>query len=252
MPRIQNPDSDAHFLLSCELKDGRLKCAACGQTATPEKTYGTVLRSVDGAARVLGGVDFYPWFTVAVAICASCRADNVFLRKWAQRPNGAGEKTHWRRRVSPVGRAAKHLPNTPASLVKDYLEACAVLDVSPAASACMSRRCLQGILHAQGYTKRDLYYQIQDLLAEDTPQRALPADLYDTVDAVRKFGNFAAHRVNDQTTLQIIEVEADEAEWCIEIAEQLFEHYYERPARVRARLAEKNSKLAAGKAAAKG
>ena len=50
------------------------------------------------------------------------------------------------------------------------------------------------------------------------------------MDAVRSFGNFSAHPVNDVTTLQIIDVEPDEAAWCLEIIEALFDHYYVRPA----------------------
>jgi hypothetical protein len=250
MANILDPHADVDYVLDIEFQDGRMKCAACGQTATPEHRYGSVLRSVDRAARALGSVDNYPWFTVAVAICASCGADNVFIRKWQLRtPAGAGELTYWKRRVSPIGRAAKGFPNTPASLVKDYREACATVDVSPAASACMSRRCLQGILHEQGYRQRDLADQIQGLLGDAT--RRLPAELHETVDVIRQFGNFGAHRKNDKATLEIIEVEEGEADWCIEIAERLIEHFYELPARSKAKLDSMKAKLGGNMSAAK-
>jgi hypothetical protein len=54
--------------------------------------------------------------------------------------------------------------------------------------------------------------------------------------------------VTDQTTLQVIAVEPGEAEWCLEILEEMFDHYYVRPAVAAARKAALNAKLvAAGK-----
>jgi len=247
MAKLPSLADDATRLLEDEFPKGRMHCAKCGQTATPEATFGGTLSSVDSASRLAGVVDKYPWFTVAVAVCAACGDANVYMRAWLLGSRSIGELTLWQKCVSHMGRAIKDFPNTPAALVKDYREACVVLDASPSASACMSRRCLQGLLVSQGYKKRSLYDQVQDLLAEATPQKALPSDLHETVDAIRQFGNFGAHRINDLTTLQAIEVEADEAEWCIEMSEQLFEHYYERPAKAKAKLAAKNSKLTAAK-----
>jgi Domain of unknown function (DUF4145) len=66
-----------------------------------------------------------------------------------------------------------------------------------------------------------------------------------TVDAIRNFGNFSAHPVTDLTTLQIIDVEAEEAEWCLETIEEMFQHFYVRPAQAKARKAALDLKLAA-------
>jgi hypothetical protein len=65
---------------------------------------------------------------------------------------------------------------------------------------------------------------------------------------IRNLGNFSAHPVTDQTTLQIIDVEPGEAEWCLEILEDMFDHYYVKPAQARIRKAALDAKLtAAGK-----
>ena len=72
------------------------------------------------------------------------------------------------------------------------------------------------------------------------------------MDAVRHFGNFAAHPITELTGLQVIDVEAEEAEWCLEIIEALFDHYYITPARARQRRDRLNQKLAqAGRKPAK-
>ena len=68
------------------------------------------------------------------------------------------------------------------------------------------------------------------------------------MDAIRNFGNFSAHPITDVTTLQIIDVQPEEAEWCLEIISDLFEHYYVKPAIDSQKLADLNQKLAnAGK-----
>jgi hypothetical protein len=123
-----------------------------------------------------------------------------------------------------------------------------VLPISEKASAALSRRCLQAILSCQGYAQRDLAQQIDALLNEQDPAKAISSGLRTTVDAIRNFGNFSAHPVTDQTTLQVIDVEPQEAEWCLDILEEMFDHYYVRPAEAAARKAALDAKLsAAGK-----
>ena len=140
----------------------------------------------------------------------------------------------------------------PESFRSDYVEACNVQGVSPKASAALARRVLQGILTAQGYESTNLAQQIESVLKEDDPKKALPGHIRETVDAVRHFGNFAAHPITELTSLQVIEVEPEEAEWCLEIIETLFDHYYATPARAQKRREQLNQKLAqAGKKPAK-
>ena len=94
--------------------------------------------------------------------------------------------------------------------------------------------------------------QIGAVLNEQDARKALPNDLHTTVDAIRGFGNFSAHPITDQTTLQVIDVDDEEAEWCLQIVAGLFDHYYVRPAAARERKASLNAKLkAAGKAPSK-
>jgi hypothetical protein len=152
-------------------------------------------------------------------------------------------------RVYPVNIFRKPTPKeVPPDIKEDYEEACKVLPLSNKASAALSRRCLQAILQEQGYTQRDLAVQIDALLNEQNPAKAIPSALRETVDAIRNFGNFSAHRITDQTTLQIVTVEPGEADWCLDILEELFDHYYVKPAAAKARKAALDAKLtAAGK-----
>ena len=137
-------------------------------------------------------------------------------------------------------------------MASDYVEACRVLPISAKASAALSRRCLQSILRAHGYKANDLAKEIDLLLNEQDPKKAIPETLRVTVDGIRNFGNFSAHPITNITTLQIIDVEPEEAEWCLEILEEAFQHFYVRPAQAKARKAALDVKLmTAGKPAAK-
>lgn len=153
------------------------------------------------------------------------------------------------RTVVPVGASRGPVAReVPGHIKKDYLEACQVLPLSPKASAALSRRCLQTMLREHGYRDRDLAKEIDLLLNEADTTKAIPITLRTTVDSIRNFGNFSAHPITDQTTLQIIDVEPHEAEWCLEVIEEMFQHFYVRPAEAAARKAALDAKLkAAGK-----
>jgi len=133
----------------------------------------------------------------------------------------------------------------PVALSNDYLEARKVLPISPKASAALSRRCLQIILNDHGYTRKNLAQQVDAVIAETDPSRVLPQALIETIDTIRNFGNFSAHPIDDITTNQIIDVEEHEAEYCLEILDEMFDHFYVRPARLAAKKASLNAKLAA-------
>jgi Domain of unknown function (DUF4145) len=158
------------------------------------------------------------------------------------------KETKWRQ-VHPIGSNRGPVPpEVPEPIAADYVEACQVLPLSAKASAALARRCLQAMLHAHGYKDKDLAKEIQQLLDETDPKKVLPRPVHETVDAIRNFGNFSAHPISDKTSLQVIDVEPHEAEWCLEILEALFEHFYVGPAAAAAKKAALDAKLkAAGK-----
>lgn len=133
-------------------------------------------------------------------------------------------------------------------LVEIYYEAEEVLPISPKASAALSRRILQTILEREGYEEKNLAKQVDAAVSETNPERSLPSYIRETVDYIRQVGNFAAHRITDKNTLEIIDVEPGEAEWCLEIVRSLFDHYYVQPANSKRKKAALDEKLqAAGK-----
>jgi hypothetical protein len=91
------------------------------------------------------------------------------------------------------------LPDScPDSVSGDYREAARLLAISPMASAAFARRCLQTLLRERGYRQRDLVEQISALLAENDPVKIVPHYVTSSLDAIRNFGNFSAHPVEDK------------------------------------------------------
>jgi hypothetical protein len=183
-------------------------------------------------------------WTASVTKCPACKHETIRLLKRKSPPGDA--QSHLLLDFMAYPRTTQRKPTpqeVPNTIRQDYEEACMVLSDSNKASAALSRRCLQAILRSQGYTQKDLAQQIDALLREQDPARAIPTALRVTVDAIRNFGNFSAHPVTNETTLQIIDVEPDEAGWCLAILEEMFDHYYVKPAQAEARKAALDAKL---------
>ena len=116
--------------------------------------------------------------------------------------------------------AAKTFPDyIPRPIVEDYTEACLIKDLSPKASATLSRRCLQGMI-------RD-FWKIQkarliDEIAE-LRERVDPLT-WKAIDAVRGVGNIGAHMEKDINL--IIDVDPMEAAKMIGLIELLLDDWY--------------------------
>lgn len=116
--------------------------------------------------------------------------------------------------------AARPMPEyVPAAVVADYTEACAILYLSPKASATLARRCLQGMIRDFfGVRKEKLLHEIhaiRDKVSEET---------WNSIEAVRKLGNIGAHMEKDINV--IVDVDPDEAILLIQLIESLIEDWY--------------------------
>ncbi|MGX4686322.1 DUF4145 domain-containing protein [Vagococcus sp. JNUCC 83] len=116
---------------------------------------------------------------------------------------------------------AKALPDyIPSSVKQDYEEACKIVNLSPKASATLSRRCLQGMIRDYWKVsgKKNLYQEIDAIADEITPQ------VKKVLDSVRQIGNIGAHMENDINL--IVDIEPDEAQQLINLIEYLMEQWY--------------------------
>jgi hypothetical protein len=115
---------------------------------------------------------------------------------------------------------AKVLPDyVPKPIRDDYVEACKIRDLSPKASATLSRRCLQGMI-------RDFWKISKGRLVDEIEaiQDKTDALTWSAIDAVRKIGNIGAHMEKDINL--IVEVEPEEAQKLIELIELLVGDWY--------------------------
>ena len=155
--------------------------------------------------------------------CPECGNTLVRYTSW-----NAGSNTNSKEGLMiPLTQKRKPLPEfIPKKYVELYEESNAVLDISPRASAALSRTCLQMLLRDYGKVNPGkLFDEIQQVLDSKT----LPVETEKTIDIIRENGNNATHPNKSENPGEIISVESDEAEWGLEILDSLFEHYIIRP-----------------------
>lgn len=145
----------------------------------------------------------------------------------------------------------------PDPLREDYYEACLVRDMSPKASATLSRRCLQGMIRDFcGISKARLIDEIKELRSLSESGRApkgVELEAIEAIDAIRDIGNIGAHMEKDISL--IVDVDPGEAQALIELIEMLFDEWYvarhkreQKLAAVKAIAAEKKAAIEEGRA----
>jgi hypothetical protein len=174
--------------------------------------------------------------------CPECNKATIYLEAVSVAPTNAHHTAVPRFMAYPPHRSARPLPAEVSDPYrKDFEEAVAVLPLSPKASAALSRRNLQAIIHDQAGVKgRDLNAEIDTLI----DSHKLPSHIEEGLHAVRVIGNFAAHPIKSSSSGEIVDVEEGEAEWNLDVLESLFDFYFVQPALTAKRKAEINKKLA--------
>ena len=192
-------------------------CPHCGTTVqllapaeySADRTQHSVRR---GDVSLRGGAGFGP--SVRFSECPACQTVIVQLEL---------DDRHWLAYPRTATRNPVHF-SVPGELRVDYEEAALVLNDSPKASAALARRCLFA-----GPEYGRFAAQLDEVLPD------LPAYVGSSVDNIRKLGNLSAHAKESRATGGILDVKAGEAEWMLEVLEQLFDHYYAKPAETKAR-----------------
>ena len=144
------------------------------------------------------------------------------LFKLKERPTGVGWEQgdllfSWQLR--PQSSAKPYPDFIPKALLEDYAEACAICDLSPKASATLSRRCLQGMIRDfWNVSKPNLFQEIEAI------KEKVDVEIWQAIDAVRKIGNIGAHMEKDINL--VIDVEPHEAQMLIGLIEVLLDEWY--------------------------
>jgi hypothetical protein len=148
------------------------------------------------------------------------------------------------RLIYPIGASRRVPPEVEATdqlLASDYREACAVIDLSAKAAAALARRCLQHVIRSQlDIKERTLDVEIKKVVDAGRLSSAVLGQL----DVVRNFGNVAAHPMQNEHVGEIVDVDPGEAEWTLDVLDQLFDEVYVAPVMRYERTVAANLKLA--------
>lgn len=109
----------------------------------------------------------------------------------------------------------------PYTLTSDYNEALSIVNLSPKASATLSRRCLEFMISDFfGINERTLHLSIEKLNDENL----IPDDIYQAIKALKNVGNIGAHF--REKSNEILDVEPEEALTMIRLLDFLIEEWY--------------------------
>jgi hypothetical protein len=199
------------------------KCPFCQQTATMSDAN----RSVGEMRFQDGNKDGLLMIKTITETCPNIKCQEYSIKASLQKANlsGGGAFSSWQAKplmtwqLRPQSSARPFPAYIPAAILEDYAEACAIRDLSPKASATLSRRCMQGMIrNFWGVKEKNLFEEINAIAGKVDPA------IFEAIDAVRKIGNIGAHMEKDINL--VIDVEPDEAQMLIQLIEVLLEEWY--------------------------
>ena len=160
----------------------------------------------------------YPYDESCIEIvffhCPNCNQYTILA-------NGAGSavKDIGTINIRPISQAKMFPDYIPLAIRQDYTEACAIVYLSPKASATLSRRCLQGMI-------RDFWNIQESNLSKAISQLEglIPAQQWTVINGLRRLGNIGAHMEKDINL--IVDIDPCEAQKLIKLIEHLLEQWY--------------------------
>ncbi len=190
-----------------------MKCSLCTQH-TPDDWQ--LVGHVGGSGRDFTSLSI-EWMRCANPDCqqAVIRMNEMHMHVENNQP--VGETVTWLARPRAVGRAIDPLVKEPFRT--DYLEAAAILDLTPRMSAVLSRRILADLLEEYAGLKQ---FGLKERIDEFSSDISHPSQLRENLHHFREIANFGAHTQKDDQA-EILEVERGEAEWTLDLLDRLFE-----------------------------
>lgn len=121
--------------------------------------------------------------------------------------------------VKPISLAKQFPDYIPKAIRQDYEEAYSIVNLSPKASATLSRRCLQGMIRDFWEIKPSTLFKEIDQL-----EHKIPVMQWKVLDGIRKVGNIGAHMEKDINV--IVDIDPGEAEKLLKVIEKLMNDWY--------------------------
>lgn len=136
---------------------------------------------------------------------------------------------HW---INPDSTAIQYPDYVPASIRTDYEEACKIVDLSPKASATLSRRALQSMIRDfWGIKDKETLHQEINAIEDK-----ISSDEYLALMGLKSIGNIGAHGLKDIDV--ILDIETHEADQLIKLIELFIDEWYIKRENKKLRLAE--------------
>lgn len=158
-------------------------------------------------------IDIRESITVKFFHCPKC--DNFIIKVV-----GLGELTKGIEvPILPKSNAIQFPNYVPESIRNDYEEACAIVWLSPKASATLSRRCLQSMIRDFWKVNETTLYKEISILESKVDKAQ-----WDVLNALRQLGNIGAHPEADVNS--IINIEPEEATKLLKVIELLIKQWY--------------------------
>lgn len=210
-----------------------MKCPHCQTAIHPDFSTDDLGYDVDGYWRLFQ------------MTCPSCHrfimslVGNAIMINMSNRRIPKEDEVLENRYVRPIGaQRPKAPPEVPTNIAADFNEACLVFPFSTKASAALSRRCLQHLLRdVVGVKHSNLSSEIEEVMP------SLPSHLAESIDGIRNVGNFSAHPTKSKHSGEVVEVESGEAEWNLDVLEELFDYYCVKPERLKKKREALDAKL---------
>ena len=196
-------------------------CPYCNQNATiTDSSSSSSIHRFDEGNKD-GSLSIYTFITVCPNI--NCKEYEVEARLYKDKKiNGYWQAVGdclFKWKLKPTSSAKPFPSYIPKPILKDYEEACLIKDLSPKASATLSRRCLQGIIRNYWkISKSRLIDEINELKDKIDPIT------WDTIDSVSSIGNIRTNMGKDVNL--IVEVAPHEANILIGLIEVLLKDWY--------------------------
>jgi len=144
-----------------------------------------------------------------------------------QSGKGCLHDINFQEQVYPKFSYKKNLDDTiPQKYCELFRESEAVLDLSPRASATLSRYLLQMLLNEELKIKKK---NLEDEINELETRTDIPSTLVAMLQVMRKISNFGAHPKKSTNSNEIVDVESGEAEVMLDLINELFDYLFIKP-----------------------
>ncbi len=152
-------------------------------------------------------------FTLRIYFCPQCKKTTIIF------DGESGEITGYSTTILPKSLAKQFPDYVPHQIREDYEEAYSIVNLSPKASATLSRRCLQGMIHD--------FWNVHEknLNAEITALKdKVSTSEWSVLNSIRQLGNIGAHMEHDINL--IVDIDPQEAEKLLVVIEHFIEKWY--------------------------